>query len=387
MTLTWLAFRNVGRNRVQTTLTVLAIAFGLVCFLLLRTVLWAWTVAVDEGVKDRIASWNKVTFQLPLPSSYVGRARAIDGIRSTTFANWFGAKDPRHPNEFFSPLAVDTDTYFQVYDDMEVAPEQLAAWRADRQGAILGDALLAKLGYKIGDLMTLEGSTYPGDWQFRIVGSYRTKSRTVDRSQFLFHWKYLDESVPDTQRSQVGWLMSRVDPKRTAELSRALDTMFDEQPIQTLSMSEQAMKLVFLSNFSALLDAVNVICVVILGIIVLILGNTLAIRVRERTHEYGVMCAIGFCRRKIVGLVLGEASIVGAIGGGVGLLFAYLLIDRGIGPFLEDNMGSFFPYFRLPATAAAVGLILCIGGAVVAAALPALRTARLDPVDALRKID
>jgi putative ABC transport system permease protein len=387
MTLLRLALRNAGRNRGQTLLTVLAIAFGLVCFLLLRTVLWAWTVAVDEGVKDRIASWNKVTFQLPLPSAYVGRARAIEGIQATTFANWFGAKDPRHPGEFFSPLAVDTDTYFRVYDDMEVAPAQLAAWRDDRQGAILGDALLAKLGYKIGDRVTLQGSTYPGDWQFRIVGSYRSKSRTVDRSQFLFHWKYLDDSVPDTQRSQVGWLMSRVDPKRTVELSRALDALFEDQPIQTLSMSEQSMKLVFLSNFSALLDAVNVICGVILGIIVLILGNTLAIRVRARTHEYGVIGAIGFRRREIVGLVLGEAAIVGAIGGGVGLGLSYLLIDRGIGPFLEANIGSFFPYFRLPVAAAAVGLAFSMGGAVAAAVIPALRTARLDPVDALRKID
>lgn len=387
MTFTSLVLKNAGRNRLQTALTASAVAFSLLCLLLLRTVMSSWTSAVDDGLTDRLASWNKVSYQLPLPLSYVDQVRRLPGIDSTSFATWAGAKDPRHPSEFFLPFAVDTDSYFRVYDDMKVAPDRLDAWKRDRQGAILGDALMTKLGYKVGDLVTLEGSTFAGDLQFRIDGVYTTNTRSVDRSQFIFHWRYLNDNLPEAQRNQVGWMMSRVNPKDTGRLARAIDAMFEERGAQTLSMSEQAMKIVFLSNFSALLNGVNAICVVLLAVILLILGNGLAMRLRERSHEYGVLAAIGFRRPRIMRLVLGEAAAIGGIGGCLGILLAYLIINRGIGPYLEQNMGSFFPYFRVPWPAACTGFVICLAGATAAAVFPALRAARLNVVDALRKVN
>jgi putative ABC transport system permease protein len=197
----------------------------------------------------------------------------------------------------------------------------------------------------------------------------------------------LNDNLPEAQRNQVGWMMSRVNPKDTGRLARAIDAMFEERGAQTLSMSEQAMKIVFLSNFSALLNGVNAICVVLLAVILLILGNGLAMRLRERSHEYGVLAAIGFRRPRIMRLVLGEAAAIGGIGGCLGILLAYLIINRGIGPYLEQNMGSFFPYFRVPWPAACTGFVICLAGATAAAVFPALRAARLNVVDALRKVN
>ena len=142
MTLASLVLRNLRRNRLHTTLTVVAVGFGLLCFLVLRTALGAWTSSVDEGVQDRIASWNRVSYQLTLPSTHVAQVRGLPGVNATTYATWVGARDTRHPRENFLPFAVDTETYFQVYEDMIVLPEQLDAWKKERRGAILGDALL-----------------------------------------------------------------------------------------------------------------------------------------------------------------------------------------------------------------------------------------------------
>lgn len=385
MTFSALVLRNVGRHRLQTVLTLLAVAFSVLCVLLLRTVMSSWTSSVDDGLTDRLASWNKVSYQLPLPRSYVDQVRRLPGVESTSYATWAGAKDPRHPSEFFLPFAVDTDTYFRVYDDMKVDAAQLQDWKHDRQGAIVGDALMTKLGYKVGDRVSLEGSTFAGTLDFRIDGVYTTNTRSVDRSQFIFHWRYLNDNLPEAQRDQVGWMMSRVRPEQTGRLSRAIDALFEERGAQTLSMSEQAMKIVFLSNFSALLNGVNAVCVVLLGVILLILGNALAMRLRERTQEYGVLAAIGFRRPKIVRLVLSEAAAIGALGACLGILLAYLVINRGVGPYLEQNMGSFFPYFRVPLAAAGAGFIVCLLGAVAAAILPALHASRMSVVDALRK--
>lgn len=386
MTLGALAVRNVFRNRFRTVLTVLAVAFAIVCFLLLRTVVWAWTVAVEEGAQDRIATRHKVTFVMTLPKRYSQRVREIGGVEASTFANWVGARDPRFPNEFFANIAVDTDTFFEVYEDMVVPDDQLEAWKQDRQGAIVGDVLAKKLGYAIGDTITLEGSIYPGEWEYHIVGIYESKTRAIDRSQFLFHWDYLNEGIPEPRREQIGWIVSRVDPVQGPDVAKAIDAEFEERDIQTLSMSERAMNLSFLGMFSAVLDALDIISGVILAIMMLILGNTIAMGVRERTHEYGVLRALGFRKPHIAGFVLGEAATVGALGGGVGLLLAYPLVERGLGRFLEENMGAFFPYFRIPPSAAAIAMGLAIGLALIASLLPAMRASGLKVVDALRRV-
>jgi putative ABC transport system permease protein len=380
------AARNVFRNRFRTVLTVLAVAFAVVCFLLLRTVIWAWTVAIDEGAQDRLATRHKVTFVMTLPERYTEQVRQVPGVEASTWANWFGAKDPRYADQFFASLAVDTSTYFDVYGDMVVPPAQLEAWKQDRQGAIVGRALADKFGYDIGDTVTLEGSIYPGNWEFHVSGIYETTSKAVDRSQFLFHWKYLNESVDAARRDQIGWIVSRADPKQGAQISQAIDAAFDHRDIQTLTMSERAMNLSFLGMFSAVLDAIDIVSGVILAIMMLILGNTIAMGVRERTHEYGVLRAIGFTPRHLAGFVLGEAAVVGLLGGGLGLALAYPIVEQGLGRFLEENMGSFFPYFRIPATAAAAAVGLAMTLALLASALPARRASKLRVVDALRKV-
>lgn len=391
MTLAGLAIKNIRRNRTRTVLTVLGVAVAILAFVFLRTGISAWRDAADHAAQDRLGTWNKVTFVVPLPKRYFdhfnGTREPIPGITHATYANWFGARHPVRKQEFFANLAVDPDTFFDVYSDMKVDPAQLEAWKQNRRGAIIGEALATQFDWKVGDTVTLEGTIYPGDWEFEIMGIYEATKRSVDRSQFLLHWNYLNESVPEAQREMIGWISTTIDdPAKSAEISEAIDARFADTEFQTSTMTEKAMQMQFLGGFGAMFTALDLVSFVILIIMTLILGNTIAMGVRERTNEYGVLMALGFRPKHVAAFVVGEGITVGLLGAGLGLLLAYPFIEYGMGRWLEENMGAWFPYFRIPAEVSGMALGLGALLAAGAAVIPAIRASRLNVIEALRRL-
>jgi putative ABC transport system permease protein len=387
MTLTGLAVRNLARNRFRAVLTAVGVAIAIVAFLLLRTVTWAWASGAEYAAKDRVVTRHKVTFVMTLPRHYVEDVRNAPHVKAVTWANWFGGKDPKHDHEFFSTLAVDTDSYFSVYDELVVPPDQLDTWKHDKQGAIVGDVLAKKLGWKVGDKVNLESGIFPGAWQFTVDSIYTTGARSVDRSTLLFHWEYLNDALPAGRGDAVGWIVSRVDdPGRSADVGVALDRIFDDRDTQTRSQDERSFNASFLAMFSAVLKAMDIVSAVILVIMTLILGNTIAMGVRERTSEYGVLRAIGFLPGHVALWVVGESVVLGAVGGLLGVALAWPFINLGVGRFIEENMGSFFPYFRLVPENMVLGLALAAGLGGAAAFIPAWRASKLRVVDAVRRV-
>ncbi|HEY4012709.1 MAG TPA: FtsX-like permease family protein [Polyangiaceae bacterium] len=387
MTFASLAVRNLARNKFRVGLTVAGVAVAILAFLLLRTVTWAWASGADWAAKDRVVTRHKVTFVMTLPKRYVDEVAQSPHVKTVTWANWFGAKDPKHDSEFFGTLAVDPETYFVVYDEMKVPADALETWKHDRQGAIVGNVLAKKLGWSVGDKVTLQSGIYPGDWQFTIDGIYDATAKSVDRSTVLFHWSYLNDSLPPARRDNVGWIVSRIDePRAAASVGVALDKHFDDRETPTLSQDEGTFNKSFLAMFSAVLKAMDLVSAVILVIMTLILGNTIAMGVRERTAEYGVLRAIGFLPWHIAVWIVGEALVMGLLGGLVGLAIAWPFINLGVGRFIEENMGSFFPYFRLETANIALGIALAALLGAAAAAIPALRASKLRVIDALRRV-
>ena len=388
MRLSSLALKNVMRNRTRTIWTIVGVAIAVLTFVVLRTVLVAWTVAAEQSAKDRIGTRHKITFIMPLPKRYVQDIDDVDGVSEVTWMNWFGGVHPTRTKEFFANIAVDPDTFLKVYDEIVLDPAVAEAWKQNRRGAIIGDVLAKKFGWKAGDRITLTGTIFPGNWEFDIAGLYTVKRRTVDRSTLWFHWDYLNESLPPGRRDMVGWITARIDePGRSAAISKAIDAKFAERDNQTVTMSERAMNLSFLGMFSAILFAVNLVSIVILGIMALILANTIAMGVRERTHEYGVLRAIGFLPKHIFGFVVGEGIAIGILGGGLGILLAAGFIESMLGPFLEENMGAYFPYFRIAPRTMIEAMVLSAILGVLASGVPARLASRLDVVHSLRRLD
>lgn len=387
MNLVSIAVKNTRRNIFRTVLTVIGVAVAMLAFLLLRTVLSAWLVGVEYSAKDRVATRHKVTFVMQLPKRYVDDVRAVPGVQSVTWMNWFGAHLPGKEDQFFANMATDPKSFFEVYSEISLPPEQKQAWFEDRRGAIVGATLARQFGWKVGDKVTLEGSIYPGMWEFNIDGIYTATRKSIDQSSFFFQWEYMNEGAPAPMREQIGWLASKVpDAAMAGTVSKRIDALFEPRDIQTLSMSERAMNTSFLGMMSTLLNAMNIVSIVILLIMMLILGNTIAMGVRERTKEYGVLRAIGFMPGHVTGFVLGEASVLGLMGGVTGVGLGVPLINQGVGRFMEENFTGFFPYFRVMPKDAIIAIVLSIALALVAAAIPAYQASRLRVVDALRKV-
>jgi putative ABC transport system permease protein len=382
-----IAARNVLRNKARALLTILGVAIAIIAFVLLRTVLDAWTVAAEHAAKDRIATRHKITFAMQLPMRYAEEIRSTPGVNGATSLNWFGAVDPNKETEFFASLAVDPQTFLQIYDEIDLPKDRIESWKENRRGALVGEVLAKQHGWKLGDRVTLRGTIYPGDWEFHVSGIYGTKRKSIDRNTLYFHYQYLNESVPKFARDTVGWVVARIDdPARSASLSREIDRKFAHHDIQTLTMSERALNVSFTGMLSAILQALDIISLVILLIMTLILGNTIAMGVRERASEYGTLRAIGFLPRHLVAFVLVESMTIGIISGVFGVALAYPFVNQGIGRWLEENLGGLFPYFHIEPTTALAAIGLSVAFSLAAAALPAYRVSRLQVTDALRTV-
>jgi putative ABC transport system permease protein len=394
MTLATLAVKNVGRHKGRTALTALGIAVAIVLFTLMRTFVLSWTGAVEESASDRIATRHKVTFIMTMPKRYaedignIPGVAKVNGVPQVAYMNWFGGKDASRPNDFFATIATDPKTFLQVYNEIVVDPKQAEAWKSNRRGALIGDRLAEQFGWKLGDKVVLTGTIFPGEYEFVVEGIYTSHRRTIDRSTLWFHWDYLNDSPAFRPKDQIGWIATRIDdPSKSAAISKQIDKMFDERDAQTVTMSEKALNQSFLGFFSSILTAIKVVTFAILIIIVLLLGNTIAMAVRERTTEYGCLRAIGFRGKHITAFVVGESLTIGIVGGLVGLGLSWLFINGLLGPFLENNMGGIFPHFKIPATLAASGLGIAAGLSVLAAILPAYLASKLRVADALRTVE
>jgi putative ABC transport system permease protein len=388
MNLPLLAARNVLRNKGRTFWTIFGVVIALLAFMLLRTVLTSWNEATEYGAKDRLAIRNKISFIIPLPKNYADKIRQLPGVTELTWMNWFGAKDPKDEKDFFATMATDPQSALKVYDDFVVPEDQKLAWFADRQGALIGKVLAKRKGWKVGDTVTLRGTIFPGDWKFNIRGIYDGRRKGADLSQFLFHWDYMNESLPpgSSRRDKIGFIAIKVaDVNHAADIGATIDKTFDDSDNQTLTQSELALNRSFMAMFDAILTAMNVVSVVILLIMTLILGNTIAMGVRERTSEYGVLRAIGFLPRHVAMFILGEAATIGILGGLVGVGLGFFVVN-GFGMWLEENMAGFFPSFKVAPSTAISAVVLAIALGVIASAVPAWRASRLSVIDSLRRV-
>ncbi len=391
-----LIVRNVFRNKVRFALTVLGAAVAVMTFVSLRTALSSWTAAQQFARKDRLMTRHKVTFILPLPKRYVEdvlAARGADGsplVSKVTYANWFGGRVPGREREFFASMAVDAATYFDVYSEAIIPPAELEAFTKDRTGAVIGSGLAAKFGWKVGDRVTLESPIFPtpdGGWNFTIDAIYTPTSQSFNKDGFFFQWARLDEAMPPAQRNMIGWIVSRTTrPDGAADAASALDRIFAERDVQTLSQDERTFNTGFIGMISSVLDVLGLLSFVILGIMGLILANAVGMSTRERTGEYATLKALGFKPRHVAMIVTGESALVAGLGGLLGLALSYGVVDRGIGRFFEENMSQFFPVFRVQGATSASALAVAVALGICAAIVPALRVSRLRVTEALRRV-
>ncbi|NNJ52296.1 MAG: ABC transporter permease, partial [Ignavibacteriaceae bacterium] len=317
-----LIFKNALRHKLRTFLTIVGIAIAVIAFGILRTVVTAWNAGVEASAANRLITRQAVSFIFPLPLAYRDQIAKIPGVDEVTYANWFqGVYIDK--NQFFARLAVDPETIFKVYPEFLVSKDEYQTFLKERNSCIIGQDIATQYNLKIGDLMAIEGDIYPGNWQFVVRGIYKPRDKTTDATQMLFHWDYLNERMKELgagRDNEVGWYIVKIkDPSKTGSISNQIDALFKNSRAETKTESERAFQQGFVQASSAIITSMNVISFVIIGIIMLVLGNTMIMSARERTREYAVFKTIGFSASHMIGLILGESLFISAIGAGLGL--------------------------------------------------------------------
>ena len=376
-----LIWKNIWRKKFRTTFTLLSIFIAFLLFGILMTIRMAFTFGVDVAGLDRLILIHKVSLIMPLPVSYQARLQQTPGVEIATHQSWFGGVY-QDPANFFANIAVEPDLFLKIYKEFRVPPEQVKAWQADRQGAIVGRDLANRFGWKIGDRIPLTATIYQPKqgqtWEFNLVGIYDGDDG-VDKTNFFFRYDYLDENRAQGEGT-IGWYVVKIaDPAKSVELSRTFDEMFANSAAETKTTTEKG----FVEGFAKQIGDISTIMITISSTVLFMFGlvaaSTMAQSVRERTSEFAVLKTLGFSGGAILTLVLAESLFIAFTGGLLGLGLAWLFVQGG------DPTGGMLPIFILPVRELAIGAGLMILMGLLAGVMPAMAAMRLRITDALRR--
>jgi putative ABC transport system permease protein len=385
MFLVRLLLKNAFRHRLRALLTMVGLVVAISAFGLLRTIVDAWYAGVDATSSTRLVTRSAMSLTFPLPLNYADRIRVVEGVGGVSWANWFGGVYITERN-FFAQFAIDAPSYLALYPEFTLKDEEKSEFLRDLQGCIVGRKLAAKFGWKVGDTIALRGTIYPGTWTFNIRGIYQGKDARTDEQQLFFHWKRLAEVIrarnPGSQVDYVGvYLVGIKNPDDAPVVSQRVDDLFRNSLAETLTETEKAFQLGFVSMSEAILMAVQAVSFIIILIIMAVMANTMTMTARERLGEYATLKALGFPPGFVVKLLFGESLLVALLGGAMGMALTFPLAKA----FLSQT-GTLFPVFNVSGTTVVLQVIasLIVGG--VAAAWPAWKMSRIDIVQGLRHV-
>ncbi|HSC23456.1 MAG TPA: ABC transporter permease, partial [Casimicrobiaceae bacterium] len=315
-----LVLRNAFRHKLRTSLTVVGIVVAVAAFGMLRTLVDAWYAGANASSSARLVTRSSVSLVFALPLSYAQKIRQVDGIEAVGWANWFGGVYISERN-FFAQFAI-SESYLDLYPEFVLPDAERRAFAADRQGAIVGRKLADKFGWKVGDQIPLRGTIYPGTWTFNLRGIYDGADEGTDTSTFFFHFDYLNETIKRQypgRGDQAGvFIESLRNADDAAAVSTAIDNTFKNSLAETLTETEKAFQLGFVSMSEAILLAIQAVSYVVIVIIMAVMANTMAMTARERYGEYATFKALGFSNGFVAMLIFAESLGIALVGGMLG---------------------------------------------------------------------
>lgn len=379
-----LVLKNLFRKKTRTLLTIASILFPLLVIAFLGTFLRALNLTDPARTGYfRVVTRHKVGLATPLPAAFVRQIGPLPGVLATTvLAQFRGIYRDEGAANIFPRFATDASTFLRVFDDAVIVQGSAEAWQKDRASALVGERLVRKYGWKLGDRLVIKGTLYPVDVDLAISAVYRLPYETS--GSVFFHREYLEEAWPPF-RGHVTTIWARVkDNAAETRLPAEIDALFENSPFPTKSDSESA----FLTGFVQLLGNVQLLLVslgaVLVLVIVLVAANTMAMSTRERVVEIAVMRTLGYTRAKVVLLILAESLVMALAGAAIGLgLFAAGFASMR-NALIDTRLSQFAAGMRIfpEVLALAVGTAVLIG--LLAAFVPALRAGQRKIVDGLR---
>jgi len=373
-----LVLKNLLRNKRRSFLTASSVCVSMFLLSTLAMVYTALGAPIQDADSIPIMMVRRAAgIVFPLPLSYAPKIRSVPGVAACAGLTWFGGywKDPANQ---FANFAVDAENVFEVQAGVQIPPDQKEAFKRDRTGAVAGDLLAKRFGWKVGDRITLLGSPWGFTPELTLRGIYTGGPA----DQLWFHWEYLNESIGGLD--QVGLYWVRLEkPESAAQVGKTIDAMFRNTDNETKTESLSA----FLLSFIAMLGNVRLVIFMIGSAVtfavLLVVANTMAMSIRERTSEAAIMRSLGYQPSHIIGLFMAESVVLTMFGALMGIGGAKLLFDalalRQIGQFVFADM-------RLRPETLGVCFSIALGISLLAAFWPAYRAARANIAMALRYV-
>jgi putative ABC transport system permease protein len=378
-----LILKNSLRNRRRTGLTVasIAVSFSLFAFLLAMYRVLFFGAEPTPSQALRLYTHHRVSMAEALPASYEPQIEKVPGVKGVTVWQWFGGtyKDARDPQNFFMRIGAEPAKLFDVLSEVQITGDQRAAFQHDRTGAIAAQGLADRLGWKLGQHISLVGDIFPVNLELTLDGVFDTPDHV---EMMLFNYAYLRESLPAASRDMIGAYLIETDSAAdVSAVAHSIDALFDNSPAPTKSETERAFQLSFVAFLGNLKLFLLAICGAVTFTILLVSGNTLSMAIRERIREIGILKTLGFTKGHTLAIMLGEAGLIALAGGmfGCGLAAWICAMAR------HATLGvQFVKVLRITPEIVGVSLALALTLGIASALLPASRAARTSILDSLR---
>jgi putative ABC transport system permease protein len=380
-----LILRNAGRHKLRTALTVLGLAIATLAFIVIKTLISSYYASAEILPPDRLIVRNAVSIIFDLPFAYKEKIERVDGVTRVGYGNWFGGLYNNDPKNFFPNYAVGPGYYLDIYSEYVLPPDQKIQYLNEKKAAIAGQGLVNRFGWKVGDPIRLTGQIFPGDWDFILRGIYKGNEPGVDETSFIFHWEYFDDRVREMSpevAGRVGWFVVKIaDPSQAPVISSSIDELFKNSPAETLTETEKSFSLSFLAQMDTIILGLRIMSYLIIGVILLVLVNTMAMSARERISEYAVLKTLGFRPFYLAGLITGESLLIAFSGGVLGLLLTFPVLNA-----ISRALHGFFSGFIVQEFTIILAAILVSLVGFLASIFPIYRAMRLTIVEGLRNV-
>jgi putative ABC transport system permease protein len=373
--------KNLFRKKLRAGLMIVSIAVAFAIFGVLGSFERAFYAGQEIAQADRLVVVNKINFTQPLPISYFNRVRGVEGVQQVAHLNWFGGyyQDPKN---FLIVFAVEPETYMDIYgSDIDIPPDARQIFLRDRTAALVGENMAKKWGWKVGDHVPISSNIFSQKngshtWDFTIAGIFTKRVEQRDTNFMVFPFAYFDETR-SFGKDTIGWLTLRTTSTSVNDkVTKTIDAMFANSPYET--STEKAFNKAFVAQLGNIALIVGLVVGAAFATILMIVGNTMVMTVRERTREIGVLKTLGFSGERILRLVLGESVLLSLIGGLIGTGIAAIVIVN-----LRESLMQFVPGMVLAPGIVLLAVVIMLALGVATGLVPAVGAMRLKIVTAL----
>jgi len=374
-----LIWAGVWRKHARTIFTLLSITIAFLLFGILSAVDAGFAHSLESARLDRLFTDPRLGFRSYMPIAYAERIARVPGV-TVVAPRWGVPGYYQDPKNGIGVIGTDA-RFFSLRPEITISKDQLKTLLQTRTGAVVGQFLVGKFGWKVGDKVPIQSSVPRADgsrvWTFDIVAIVDDANYPGQAGWFIANYDYLDQSRATDQGTADRFLVRIKDPQRATQISREIDQMFTNSPVPTRTNSEKSASqsgLQFIGDVSFFTHA---IMGAVFFMLLFVTGNTMMQSIRERIPEFAVLKASGFSDRRVLVLVVAESVLLCVLGALAGLLAAPIAIHT-LSRLLEFALISQMPWEVLLRS-----FVLALMVALVSGLVPAWRVKRLSIVDAL----